>query len=116
MGKKDCLPRCILAINRDRERNGLPPVQVEKVFVSWETKPSRHVLSILTSEGELIRFAHRRKGPVVRLTWSMLIWPDSPRHGDELTFDDTLAVEYGHDLDGNDLDALPTASGKRAQS
>jgi hypothetical protein len=46
----------------------------------------------------------------------MLIWPDSPRHGDELTFDDTLAVEYGHDLDGNDLDALPTASGKRAQS
>jgi hypothetical protein len=67
MGTKDPFHRCIEALNRDQERQGLLPVQVEKVFFTFETKPVRKIVYILTVDAELIRYSFRAHGPVVRL-------------------------------------------------
>ena len=115
MEKKDFVQLCIEALNRDRERNGLPPVQIEKVFVGWETKPFGRAAFLLTPEGELVHYAQYRGGPVVRLTRSIHLWSYSPVHGEALTLDDLIPVEHGHDLDNLDLGTLPTASRKGGQ-
>ena len=110
MEKVAFVQRCIEALNRDQEQNGLPPVLFEKVFLTWGGRPPRHTIFILTDGNELIRYAQYGRGPVVRLTRSILLWPRHSTHDEAITPEDLLPVEHGHELDGYNLDDLPASS------